>query len=695
MDKADCKGCHVSKTDWTQVVAFDHESSKPLSCIGCHANKAPTPTTSHPSALGTYYKIDCVKCHTYDKSTSARSWAKIIFNQTTHLPNPAKCNQCHKIDNNSLPKTGVTHLSGSRANNDCSICHKVDSTNKNWKNLTPFTHAVLEVSERCDSCHNSTVYSSFLSTANVTKIAAKAANHLSTTLDCTICHTTQAWTPASFTHSSVDTNCISCHDGANASGKTKATFTGHITTTAQCSTCHSASMTATRNYDNFSKGYYTHAATDTCTTCHKNATTTSVTQVSSTVVHTTNATKACNTCHNSTSNFTTWIIHNATTTTNDTVCNTCHTGLANTYGKSTAAYTGHASIGSTQCVSCHGASLKTVPKYLNFSGGATYKHLATDTNCISCHDGTSAIGKTKATFTGHIPTTAQCNICHAASMTAARNYNNFSGGYYTHAATDTCTTCHKNTAASSATQVSSTVIHNANTTKACNTCHNNTLNYTSWAVHTNALTTNDTVCNTCHTGLANTYGKTTAAYTGHVSIGTNQCVSCHAKSLTTVPKYLSFAGGSGYTHLASNTNCKTCHNGTNATGRPTTGTKAHSLTIANFECSACHVNNSSSGWAAVYTNISYTHSSIGKLPPYNSSGHFSQSKCTLCHSTSNDNVLYKDTNSPATYATVASNTAYYSCVRCHTSTFLSKHKSSDYSSKGNCLGCHSYSTFNR
>jgi len=360
MDKADCKSCHISTTNWKQVVAFDHESAKPTSCVGCHANNVPATQPAHPSIVGNYFKIDCIQCHTYDKTSSPRSWTKTTFNHSTHTPGPTSCLECHKNVNNSYPKTN-THLTGSRSNKDCATCHKFDGI-KLWTNFSVFDHIAIDMTERCDSCHNSTSQT----------LKSKPANHVTTTLDCTSCHTTTAWKPATFKHSQTDTNCASCHNGTIATGKT----VNHVSTTLQCSSCHTQTA--------WKPASYKHTATDTnCTSCH-NGTIASARPST----HNLNlANHQCSTCHTQAAfkphTYTTSYKHSATGGMppkgtsyhkSQTSCTKCHSVTTDSviYNDTLAN-----STLTPKCAGCHTSEYKA-NKHIN-------KTITTNANCLSCH----------------------------------------------------------------------------------------------------------------------------------------------------------------------------------------------------------------------------------------------------------------------------------------------------------------------
>ena len=76
-------------------------------------------------------------------------------------------------------------------------------------------------------------------------------------------------------------------------------------------------------------------------------------------------------------------------------------------------------------------------------------------------------------------------------------------------------------------------------------------------------------CNSCHNGSYTGEGtkgaQGTASYPGHVATGGRDCITCHANAATS---FTSWAGGT-YVHLATDTNCSSCHNGTTALGMTT------------------------------------------------------------------------------------------------------------------------------
>ena len=255
----------------------------------------------------------------------------------------------------------------------------------------------------------------------------------------------------------------------------------------------------------------------------------------------------CSSCHNNTSvSFVTYTMNH--TAVSASRCDSCHNGSYTAEGtkgaQGTASYSGHVATGGRDCVSCHASAAAS---FISWSGG-TYVHQASDTNCSSCHNGTTATGMVTPP---HIPSgTVQCSNCHTSTATSFTTY---------------------------------TMSHSVVSGSRCDACHNGA--YTA-------------------EGTKGAYG--TASYAGHVATSGRDCITCHASAAAA---FTSWAGGT-YVHQAADTNCTSCHNGTTATGLTTpphipTGTiqcsNCHTNTATSFttytmshtavtsiRCDACH-----------------------------------------------------------------------------------------------------------
>ncbi len=166
-------------------------------------------------------------------------------------------------------------------------------------------------------------------------------------------------------------------------------------------------------------------------------------------------------------------------------CDACHNGSYTAEGtkgaQGTASYSGHVPTTGLDCITCHASAAGS---FTSWSGG-TYVHQATDTNCSSCHNGTTATGMTTPP---HIPSGVQCSNCHTNTATSFTTY---------------------------------TMTHAAVSGSRCDACHNGA--YTSQ-------------------GTKGAYG--TASYPGHVATSGQDCITCHASAATS---FTSWAGGT-YVH---------------------------------------------------------------------------------------------------------------------------------------------------
>ena len=290
-----CETCH-SQTAWEPSI-FSHESTT-SNCETCHLVQY-TATTSPPHAEWSF-PVDCASCHTTDV------WSPSTFTHdvetTGFLVDGAHddqdCNACHA---NWDPPTEVrTCASASCHQNDytattepphseldfpmdCATCH----TTQQWA-PSSFSHDVETTGflidgahevQACSSCHSSweppteirTCESASCHQATYTATTNPPHIELAFPTDCASCHTTQHWSPSSFSHDVETTGflldgahedqvCTSCHSTweppteirscASASchqdNYSATTDPPHETMTfsQNCETCHSTSVWA-------------------------------------------------------------------------------------------------------------------------------------------------------------------------------------------------------------------------------------------------------------------------------------------------------------------------------------------------------------------------------------------------------------------------------------------------------------------
>ena len=294
----------------------------------------------------------------------------------------------------------------------------------------------------------------------------------------------------------------------------------------------------------------------------------------------------CATCHTSAASaFASWAGGTFTHAATDTNCSSCHNGTTATGMKTPP----HIPVTGIQCSNCH---TNTAASFVTYTMGVPGHTSVSASRCDSCHNGsftgegtTGAIGT--ASFPGHVATNgSDCATCHASAASA---FASWAGGKFTHAATDTnCSSCHNGTTATGM----KTPPHIPATGIQCSNCHTNTA--ASFVTYTMGVPGHTSVsgsrCDSCHNGSFTGEGTTgaigTASLPGHVLTNGSDCVTCHTSAASA---FASWAGGK-FTHAATDTNCSSCHNGTTATGMKT---PPH-IPVTGVQCSNCHTNTAAS-----------------------------------------------------------------------------------------------------
>ena len=468
----------------------------------------------------------------------------------SHLAGDTNCSSCHN-GSTALGMTTPPHIPSAAV--QCGNCHTNTATS-----FVTYTMNHPSVStSRCDACHNGSY------TAEGTKGAQGKASypgHVATSgPDCATCHAGAAasfvsWAGGVYTHQPSDTNCSNCHNGTIATGNTTPP---HIPATGvQCSNCHTNTAASFITYT------MSHAAVSAarCDSCHNGSYTTEGTKgaqgKASYPGHVATSGPDCGTCHaGAAASFITWAGGVYTHQPSDTNCSNCHNGTTAT-GNTTPP---HIPATGVQCSNCH---TNTAASFVTY----TMSHAAVSAaRCDSCHNGSYTAEGTKgalgtASYPNHIATSGRdCATCHAG---AAASFTSWAGGTYLHQASDTnCSSCHNGSTAAGLT----TPPHIPTGVVQCSNCHTNTA--ASFVTYTmNHTAVSGTRCDTCHNGSYTAEGtkgaQGTASYPGHVATSGRDCITCHASAASA---YTSWAGA-GYVHQATDTNCSTCHNGTTALG---------------------------------------------------------------------------------------------------------------------------------
>ena len=590
----DCSVCHTPGSFATGV--YDH-AGVVSGCTTCHNGviSAGKPFNHIPT---TPDDQDCADCH-----VGTDTFKGAVFNHSGITNN---CASCH--DGTISPGMSINHMPTTR---DCSDCHDitnfVDFTGGVFDHLDPdvtgicaschdgvialgkkFDH--IPAQAECSQCHLDTSSGGFASSVFLTDVhvnlvtgcegchvsrffaarpaLVKATTHVPTTQDCHFCHTNDAFSSLNFTHAGITGNCESCHDGsystsANALGKADDPTPPHPDTTEDCGVCHGIGAS-------FANGVFDHTGrVDNCNECHADGATGAVTKKGAGHVPTT---QDCSVCHVP-GTFATAVFDHQGIVDN---CAQCHDGSVAT---ATVKSTSH--IPTTEdCSVCHNTTA---------FAGAKFDHQGVVDNCATCHDGVTAIGK----HGNHVPTSKDCSVCHLTT--------GFIPATFDHAGiVDNCASCHDGAIATGKN------VGHVQTSADCGLCHNLPTSTTGFipATFDHSAITTATRCDSCH-GVTAT-GMDAKVNPAHLPT-TLDCRSCHTTA--------TFVGGT-WVHDSSTTGvCDTCHNGTDATPKPSTG---HIST--DLQCDACH---STDAWAP--TNFS--HDPSGDYP----GDHRNPLTCDACH----------------------------------------------------------------
>ena len=429
---ANCESCHAIKGWKVSVTAIrDHQNRFPL--IGAHA--AVDCESCHKGAATGQFRglsTPCYSCHAAEyKGTVNPNHVSASF--------PTRCEQCHSTNNwlNAQFDHSSTGFPLRNAHADpprvCADCH----VNNNY-NLT---------TTACVACH----LKNFQAAANPNHVAGGFSQ------TCQQCHTTVAWQPATFDHTTVGfplTNahadpprvCADCHINNNY----------NLTTTA-CASCHLKDYNAALTPVNHVRLAFPTA----CESCHDTVRwTDGKFDHAATGFPLTNShmvpPRLCADCHiNNNYNLT------------STACSACHLKDYNT----ATTPINHIQVGfPTTCQLCHDTTLWTNGKFDHNTTTFPLTGFHTTVVCRSCH-----VNNNYTT----LPT--DCYGCHKANYDATANPNHASVGFPT-----TCATCHTTTSWLGAT-FNHTWFRIPHHNAQCSDCHSNSANYQVF------------VCTVCHT----------------------------------------------------------------------------------------------------------------------------------------------------------------------------------------------------
>ncbi|MCB9068851.1 MAG: hypothetical protein H6629_13705 [Calditrichae bacterium] len=297
-----CENCHQpAAIAWNQNVRFDHSifelrgAHKTTECAACHTeqftgtprecfacHEADFQTAQLPDHISLGFPTECAECHNETRWQGAafdhisasgfplNGAHSTIFCAECHVDNqmtglPRDCFGCHNDDYQET--TDPNHVLGNFPQ-DCLVCHnELTFVPADFDhNLTQFPLTGAHATLQCESCHETgdftalptECYSCHQPDFEGTTDPGHVQNNFS--FDCTLCHSTSAWEPATFDHNATDfpltgahigLDCLSCHSS------------GYAGTPTACVSCHEDDFQATTDPNHIAAAFPLE-----CEVCH-------------------------------------------------------------------------------------------------------------------------------------------------------------------------------------------------------------------------------------------------------------------------------------------------------------------------------------------------------------------------------------------------------------------------------------------
>ena len=326
----DCSVCHVPGTFANAV--FNHTGIVD-NCVSCHDGVTATGKDAKTNPAHIPTTEDCSVCHIPTVFVDAR------FDHQGIVDNCASCHDGATARGKIPPPDHVP------TNGDCSNCHQTTG-------FVPASFDHVGIVDNCSSCHDGAF------------AIGKSGNHISTSQDCGICHTTRlplSFTGAVFDHTGIVNNCASCHDGSTAIGMDAKTNPAHLATALDCSSCH-----------------------------------TTATFIGGTWVHDNNSAGNCDQCHSS-------------------------------GGGASSKPNGHLST-NEQCDVCHTTNGWAPTDFRHSAQGNYPGDHRIDPGCNGCHTGSIGAGINSGNYPNQLTYAPACAGCHAGDFESEGDHNGGNNG---------------------------------------------------------------------------------------------------------------------------------------------------------------------------------------------------------------------------------------------------------------------------
>ena len=633
-----CLDCHTTNPGWKPARFTQHDTRFFPVYTGRHANTWNNCSECHKES-GNYAVFSCVDCHEHSKARMDDSHKETNGYQYTSVA----CFTCHpRGDKEGSFNHSQTNfpLTGAHSGKDCLLCHK---------------SGFAAIPTDCNSCHK----------PDFDKAQAPAHASAGIPSLCEPCHTTVAWKPSTFNHSTTGfelvgghtrvQQCADCHKGSVVNTLPQCISCHQVQYDnakehksklypAECQLCHTSNVWTEITFNHATSKFPltgAHIGKD-CASCHANG------YVGISI--------ECNSCH--TPAFTSAKNPNHTLAGLPVQCETCHNTTAWRPSGFSHAATGYALTGGharvAQCSDCHKGTV-----------------LNTRTECLACHQVQYDNAKDHKSKSYPV----DCRMCHNADNWLNASFNHAATGFpLTGAHTSVvCATCHK----TGFNPIPSD----------CNSCH--ATKFASAASPNHTAAGIPLLCENCHNTTAwkpGTFNHGSTGFTltgGHLRV--QQCSECHKGTvLTARPECLSchqvqYDNARNHKTQSYPVDCRMCHNADNwlnasfnhaQTAFPLTGSH-----IA-VQCATCHKN----GYGAIPTDCNSCHAA--KFASAASPNHATAgipATCETCHNT----TAWKPgtfNHTTTGFALTGGHLRVQQCSDCHKGTVLT--------ARPECLSCH-------
>ncbi len=683
-----CASCHnYTGSKLTKATIDAAIAANNTNCDSCHTSTMHVldPNTDHRTTfLG---DTVCGVCHTSARSPAQDSQPNLqdihMTKATTTYPSGMNCNSCHSYSGSKLSASRINTAinSGQSGNTACDGCHTAPSNIHESQHNTTYLSGQLSV--ECSSCHP--MQSSTTTPANTANLRSWHIGRATTTypagMNCASCHN---YTGSKLTKATIDaaiaannTNCNGCHGSTmhnldpNTDHRTSY-LSG--TLTVDCSTCHSSARSPAQDSQSnlqdihITKNTTSYPSGMNCNSCHSySGSKLSASSISTAINSGQSGNTYCNGCHSSTIHALDPNTDHRTSFLGDSSCSNCHTSARSPakdsrsslqdlhVGKATTSYPS-----GMNCNSCHsysGSKLSASKINVAINSGQSG-----NTACDACHLVSSNVHEILHNTTylvGQLP--VECSSCHPmqSSTTTPANTANLWKWHIGRATTSypggmNCQSCHSYSGSKlNASQISEAIASNKTNCDACHTLHDNkesshdtvylsnkevkceachlmkssatnNANLQKW--HIDRKTTSypaGMVCNSCHNYEGNKLSK--ASVDSAIEEGNTKCSACHSSTIHSFDPNIKHRTS----FLGEPDDCITCHEASRSK-------KDSKYNLQDFHvgkkttaypkgmvCNSCHD----------YAGSKLSKSDIKKAIADGGYGGTPNTKCSACHKT--------------------------------------------------------------